>query len=40
MGVSRSIVGRIETLGGTAVLLTEAEGGIGFGAEWEFRVPR
>ncbi|GAA5045643.1 MacS family sensor histidine kinase [Nocardia callitridis] len=40
MGVSRSIVGRIEALGGTANLLTESEGGIGDGAEWEFRVPR
>ncbi|MGW4771417.1 MacS family sensor histidine kinase [Nocardia sp. NPDC004278] len=40
MGVSRSIIGRIETLGGTAVLLTEAAGGVGFGTEWEFRVPR
>ncbi|MFI9507047.1 MacS family sensor histidine kinase [Nocardia sp. NPDC052566] len=40
MGVSRSIVGRIATLGGTAVLLTEDDGGVGFGTEWEFRVPR
>ncbi|MEU0503636.1 DUF5931 domain-containing protein [Nocardia sp. NPDC005998] len=40
MGVSRSIIGRIETMGGTAVLLTEAAGGVGFGTEWEFRVPR
>ncbi|MFX0574197.1 MacS family sensor histidine kinase [Nocardia nepalensis] len=39
MGVSRSIIGRIETLGGTAVLLTEEAGGVGFGTEWEFRVP-
>ncbi|MFD6155212.1 MacS family sensor histidine kinase [Nocardia sp. NPDC060256] len=40
LGVSRSIVGRIEALGGTAELLTETEGGVGFGTEWEFRVPR
>ncbi|WP_067847047.1 MacS family sensor histidine kinase [Nocardia lijiangensis] len=38
MGVSRSIVGRIAALGGTAELLTE--GSAGEGAEWEFRVPR
>ncbi|WP_054815387.1 MacS family sensor histidine kinase [Nocardia arizonensis] len=37
MGVSRSIVGRVEALGGTAELLTE---GSGEGVEWEFRVPR
>ncbi|MFJ1459276.1 MacS family sensor histidine kinase [Nocardia sp. N2S4-5] len=35
MGVARSIVGRIEALGGEAELLTTDEG-----AEWEFRVPR
>ncbi|WP_405160011.1 DUF5931 domain-containing protein [Nocardia sp. NBC_01499] len=40
LGVSRSMVGRIEALGGTAELLTENEGGVGFGTEWEFRVPR
>ncbi|GAB0105321.1 DUF5931 domain-containing protein [Nocardia sp. JMUB6875] len=42
MGVSRSIVGRVEALGGTAQLLFEAapaEGEEGAGAEWEFRVP-
>ncbi|MEC3914352.1 MacS family sensor histidine kinase [Nocardia sp. CDC160] len=42
MGVSRSIVGRIAALGGTAQLLFEAtpvEGEEGAGAEWEFRVP-
>ncbi|WP_253814756.1 MacS family sensor histidine kinase [Nocardia amikacinitolerans] len=38
MGVSRSIVGRITALGGTAELLTE--GSVGEGVEWEFRVPR
>ncbi|MBH0778689.1 MacS family sensor histidine kinase [Nocardia bovistercoris] len=37
MGVSRSIVGRIEALGGTAELLTE---GAGEGVEWEFHIPR
>ncbi|MFC8381622.1 MacS family sensor histidine kinase [Nocardia sp. NPDC057272] len=37
MGVSRSIVGRIESLGGTAELLTE---GADLGTEWEFRIPR
>ncbi|MFC9475370.1 MacS family sensor histidine kinase [Nocardia sp. NPDC056952] len=37
MGVSRSIVGRIEALGGTAELLTE---GADLGTEWEFRIPR
>ncbi|MEU4809492.1 DUF5931 domain-containing protein [Nocardia fluminea] len=37
MGVSRSIVGRIEALGGTAELLTEGED---LGTEWEFRIPR
>ncbi|MEV4130142.1 ATP-binding protein [Nocardia sp. NPDC049707] len=40
MGVSRSIIGRMERLGGTAVLLTEEAGGVGFGTEWELRVPR
>ncbi|MFQ6393402.1 MacS family sensor histidine kinase [Nocardia sp. KC 131] len=40
MGVSQSIVGRIAALGGAADLLTEADGGVGFGTEWEFRVPR
>ncbi|MFD6449137.1 MULTISPECIES: MacS family sensor histidine kinase [unclassified Nocardia] len=37
MGVSRSIVGRIEALGGSAELLTE---GADLGTEWEFRIPR
>ena len=37
MGVSRSIVGRVGALGGTAELLTEGED---FGTEWEFRIPR
>ncbi|NMN95683.1 MacS family sensor histidine kinase [Antrihabitans stalactiti] len=36
LGVSRSIRGRIEGLGGTADLFTEPGGGT----EWEFRVPR
>lgn len=40
LGVSRSIVGRIEALGGTADVLTEHDGEVGFGTEWEFRVPR
>ncbi|WP_406267895.1 DUF5931 domain-containing protein [Nocardia sp. NBC_00881] len=40
MGVSRSIVGRIAALDGSADLLTEIDGGVGFGTEWEFRVPR
>ncbi|MEV6556665.1 DUF5931 domain-containing protein [Nocardia sp. NPDC051756] len=40
LGVSRSIIGRIEALGGTAAVLAEADGGVGFGTEWEFRVPR
>ncbi|MBB5914015.1 signal transduction histidine kinase [Nocardia transvalensis] len=35
MGVSRSIVGRIEAAGGVADLLTADDG-----TEWEFRVPR
>ncbi|WP_433563738.1 MacS family sensor histidine kinase [Nocardia sp. CA-151230] len=39
MGVSRSIVGRIAALGGTAQLLFEAAPEDGEGAEWEFRVP-
>ncbi|WP_067852538.1 MacS family sensor histidine kinase [Nocardia shimofusensis] len=38
MGVSRSIVGRVAALGGTAELLAGV--GEGEGAEWEFRVPR
>ncbi|WP_225725916.1 MULTISPECIES: MacS family sensor histidine kinase [unclassified Nocardia] len=37
LGVSRSIVGRLAALGGTAELLSEADE---FGTEWEFRVPR
>jgi signal transduction histidine kinase len=37
MGVSRSIVGRVEALGGSAELLTE---GQDLGTEWEFRIPR
>ncbi|MGN2635281.1 MacS family sensor histidine kinase [Nocardia takedensis] len=37
MGVSRSIVGRVEALGGRAELLTE---GAGEGVEWEFHLPR
>ncbi|MCZ4534666.1 DUF5931 domain-containing protein [Gordonia terrae] len=36
VGVSKSIVGRIESLGGTARLDTEP----GAGTEWEFTVPR
>ncbi|MEO9326321.1 MacS family sensor histidine kinase [Gordonia aurantiaca] len=36
LGVAKSIVGRIESLGGTAVLDTEPGGGT----EWEFTVPR
>ncbi|MFF0541211.1 MacS family sensor histidine kinase [Nocardia thailandica] len=35
MGVSRSIVGRVTELGGTADLLTDDDG-----TEWEFRIPR
>ncbi|MBF6356575.1 ATP-binding protein [Nocardia higoensis] len=38
MGVSRSIIGRIAALGGTAELF--AGGAEAEGAEWEFRVPR
>jgi aminoglycoside phosphotransferase (APT) family kinase protein len=30
----------IAALDGTAVLLNEEQGGVGFGTEWEFRVPR
>ncbi|WP_051027609.1 MacS family sensor histidine kinase [Nocardia higoensis] len=40
MGVSRSIVGRIAALGGSAELLGGGSGDEGDGAEWEFRVPR
>ncbi|MGX1805023.1 MacS family sensor histidine kinase [Nocardia sp. NPDC055321] len=42
MGVSRSIVGRIAAIEGTAHLLFETAGADGSddGAEWEFRVPR
>ncbi|MCU1645954.1 MAG: hypothetical protein JWN03_6229 [Nocardia sp.] len=40
MGVSRSIIGRIAALDGTAHLLFEAVDEDGSGAEWEFRVPR
>ncbi len=36
LGVAKSIVGRIESLGGRAVLDTEPDGGT----EWEFTVPR
>ena len=36
VGVSKSIVGRIESLGGAARLDTEP----GAGTEWEFTVPR
>ncbi|TYQ11910.1 UNVERIFIED_ORG: signal transduction histidine kinase [Gordonia westfalica J30] len=36
LGVAKSIVGRIESLGGSAVLDTEPGGGT----EWEFTVPR
>ncbi|KAF0968109.1 MULTISPECIES: MacS family sensor histidine kinase [Gordonia] len=36
LGVAKSIVGRIESVGGTAVLDTEPGGGT----EWEFTVPR
>jgi signal transduction histidine kinase len=36
MGVSKSILGRVESLGGTAILDT----GEGEGTEWEIRVPR
>lgn len=36
MGVSRSIIGRIAALGGTAELLAADESGT----EWEFKVPR
>src|SRR5690606_10794172 len=40
MGVSRSLVGRIEALGGTAELVGGGSGEDGDGAEWELRVPR
>ncbi|UFS94407.1 MacS family sensor histidine kinase [Nocardia huaxiensis] len=46
MGVSRSIIGRIDAIGGTAQLLFEAlpadddAAEEGAGAEWEFRIPR
>lgn len=36
MGVSKSILGRVESLGGSAILDT----GEGQGTEWEIRVPR
>ncbi|MFH5228745.1 MacS family sensor histidine kinase [Antrihabitans spumae] len=36
LGVSKSICGRVEALGGTATLVTEPGGGT----EWEFTVPR
>ncbi|OBF11810.1 DUF5931 domain-containing protein [Mycobacterium sp. ACS4331] len=36
MGISRSIVGRLQAVGGTADLTTEAGGGV----EWELTVPR
>lgn len=36
MGVSHSIRGRIESLGGTAALITEEGGGV----EWELRIPK
>ncbi|MGW4247285.1 MacS family sensor histidine kinase [Nocardia sp. NPDC004722] len=43
MGVSRSIIGRVAAIGGTAQLLFEAtpadDDEEGAGAEWEFRVP-
>lgn len=35
MGVSRSIIGRVRELGGTADLFTDGDG-----TEWEFRIPR
>lgn len=40
LGVSRSILGRIAALGGTAELLGVGSADEGDGAEWEFRVPR
>ncbi|GAB4589758.1 MacS family sensor histidine kinase [Nocardia sp. IFM 10818] len=40
MGVSRSIIGRIAAIGGTAHLLFEAAAGEDDGAEWEFRIPK
>ncbi|QCB49793.1 ATP-binding protein [Rhodococcus sp. PAMC28707] len=36
MGVSKSILGRVEMLGGTAVLDSD----VGTGTEWEIRVPK
>ncbi|MCZ4077115.1 DUF5931 domain-containing protein [Rhodococcus sp. H36-A4] len=36
MGVSKSILGRVEMLGGTAVLDSD----VGMGTEWEIRVPK
>lgn len=36
MGVSKSILGRVESLGGTAILDTDE----GEGTEWEIRIPR
>ena len=36
MGVSKSILGRVQALGGTAVLQT----GPGEGTEWEINVPK
>ncbi|GAB3015833.1 MacS family sensor histidine kinase [Mycobacterium bourgelatii] len=36
LGISKSIVGRLQSLGGTAELQTE----VGEGTEWELRVPR
>jgi signal transduction histidine kinase len=36
MGVSKSILGRVQVLGGTAVLQT----GPGEGTEWEINVPK
>lgn len=36
MGVSKSILGRVEAIGGTAVLDTA----VGAGTEWEIRVPK
>ncbi|MGB3372616.1 MAG: DUF5931 domain-containing protein [Rhodococcus sp. (in: high G+C Gram-positive bacteria)] len=36
MGVSKSILGRVEAIGGTAVLDTD----VGAGTEWEIRVPK
>jgi signal transduction histidine kinase len=36
VGISKSIVGRLESLGGTAHLNTD----VGEGTEWELTVPR